>query len=287
MSFPNFKNKYGQKPVFTAKDYLKYLENTNRLPGFKPPEGIIFCYSRRFIEQVLRKHKIADAAGFGGRIYLLEESGRRIGVALSGIGAPAVITRMEEYIAFGVKKFISIGTAGSLQKDLDIGSLVICEEAIRDEGVSHHYLPPSKYAYASKDLTKKIINAVKSAGLKYTCGPNWTIDVPYMETKAEIKKYQREGVLTVDMEAASIFAAAQRRDVQAGAVFMVSDSLADLKWNPQFHSVKLNAGFETVFNSCVSALSVNTRQNADPFFPSKALRMGQSKLTAFMDGLGR
>ena len=36
---------------------------------------------------------------------------------------------------------------------------------------------------------------------KYFVGTSWTIDAPYRETVAEAKKYQKEGVTTVEMEA--------------------------------------------------------------------------------------
>ena len=91
---------------------------------------------------------------------------------------------MEELIAFGVKKFISIGTAGTLQKDITIGSLMVCEKAIRDEGTSHHYLKPSKYAYASKEMTSKIKKSLDKFKQKYFVGTSWTIDAPYREAIA-------------------------------------------------------------------------------------------------------
>ena len=67
-----------------------------------------------------------------------------------GLGSPMIATRMEELIQFGIKKFISIGEAGALQKDLKIGEIVVCNKAIRDEGVSYHYLKSSKYTVSPK-----------------------------------------------------------------------------------------------------------------------------------------
>lgn len=52
---------------------------------------------------------------------------------------------------------------------------------------------------------------------------------------AEVKKYWMEGVLTVEMEASAIFAVAKYRKVQAGAIFTISDYLAELEWKPKFH----------------------------------------------------
>ena len=40
--------------------------------------------------------------------------------------------------------------------------------------------------------------------------------------------------MTVEMEAAALFAVAQYRGVDMAAAFVISDSLAELVWNPQF-----------------------------------------------------
>ena len=60
------------------------------------------------------------------------------------------------------------------------------------------------------------------------------MDTPYRETIAEVRQYQQEGVMTVEMEAAALFAVAQYRGVDLAAAFVISDSLAELVWNPQF-----------------------------------------------------
>lgn len=68
-------------------------------------------------------------------------------------------------IAVGVNQFIGIGTAGGLQKDLPVGSIVVCERAVRDEGVSHHYVEPAKYAHTSIRLTQRLKDTLAVQGL--------------------------------------------------------------------------------------------------------------------------
>ncbi len=113
--------------------------------------------------------------------------------------------------------------------------MIVCEKAIRDEGTSHHYLPAGKYAHASQRMSKKIQAALKNLGQPYLLGTSWTIDTPYRETIAEIQQYQAEGVATVEMEAAALFAIAEYRKVEMGSMFSISDSLAGLKRDPKFH----------------------------------------------------
>ncbi len=131
----------------------------------------------------------------------------------------------------GTSAFVSVGTAGSLQRDLTIGDLVLCDAAIRDEGVSHHYLPPAKLATAEARMTAAVGAALGQAGVPFRAGTSWTIDTPYRETVAEARRYQAEGVACVEMEAAALFAVAEVRGLR---VSWPSPSRlpADLAWNP-------------------------------------------------------
>lgn len=216
---------------------------------------MIFCYQRSLTEFILKNHKTTKVDGFDGEMYLLDETKRKIAVLGNfGIGAPIAAILLEELIAFGVKRFISIGMAGTLQKYIKIGDIVVCERAIRDEGTSHHYLKPSKYVYASKEMINKIKNSLDKFKQKYIMGTSWTIDAPYRETVAEAKHYQKEGVATVEMEAAALFAVAQYRNVELGAIFTISDSLAELEWKPKFHSRKTKKGLEILYKVAVDVL---------------------------------
>jgi uridine phosphorylase len=161
---------------------------------------------------------------------------------------------MELLVALGVPEFIGVGTAGGLQKGCQIGDAVVCTEAIRDEGVSHHYLAPAKSARPSPELTDRLKQALARASIPFKEGPTWTIDTPYRETVAEARHYQQDGVQTVEMEAAAVLAVAEYRGVSAAAAFAISDSLADLVWDPQFASEELARSLERLYSAAVDAL---------------------------------
>jgi len=247
MGFPNLKNKHAEDSMLSPAEFKEYQKKLGRYPKLDPPAGVILCYQTRLLEYFLENHKTTSVAGFTGELYLLNETENRVAVAgRFGIGAPAAVLLFEELIAFGVNEFMSIGTAGTLQESIKVGDLVVCKRAIRDEGTSHHYLRHSKYAYASKDMTRRIISSLKKLGQKYSVGTSWTTDAPFRETVTEARQYQKEGVATVDMEASALFAVAQYRDVDIGAVFAISDSLAELEWKPEFHLKKTRKGLETL-----------------------------------------
>jgi uridine phosphorylase len=223
------------------------------------PDGVIFCFQNSLLGHIERHYEVEPVSLFAGKFYLLPGYDRRVAVSGGfGIGAPAVTTILENLIARGVGRFISVGTAGALAKGLQIGDVVVCERAIRDEGVSHHYLPPARYAHSSPNLTRQLDQALRQAGHAPTRGASWTIDTPYRETVEEARHYQAEGVLCVEMEAAALFAVAEHRGVEMASAFVMSDSLADLVWNPQFHAGETEESLNRLFAGAVAALLEDT-----------------------------
>ena len=97
----------------------------------------------------------------------------------------------EELIAAWVSEFLIIGTAGGLNPNMEIGDFVLCTKALRDEGVSHHYLASSRYVWPNRKLTARIGRIMKSEG-GFRRGPTWTIDAPYIETVEEVKRCSKE-----------------------------------------------------------------------------------------------
>lgn len=255
MGFPNLKNKHAEDSMYSPKEFMSYQKKMGKYPKFKAPYGVIFCYNQKLMDHILKNHELTEADCFAGKIFLLNETKGKIAiVGKFGIGAPVVAVLLEDLIALGIKRFISVGTAGTLQKDIKLGDIMVCEKAIRDEGVSHHYLKYSKYAHASKEMTEKIKKSLEKFNQKYFIGKSWTIDAPYRETVAEARQYQKEGVATAEMEAAALFAVAQYRKVKLGTILTISDSLAELEWKPNFYSNKTKKGLEILYKVALDAL---------------------------------
>jgi uridine phosphorylase len=173
-----------------------------------------------------------------------------------GIGGPAAAITLEEIIAAGVRRIVSIGGAGALHSGLTIGDLVVCDGAIRDEGVSHHYLPPDdRYVHPDAGLTARLFDAVTRRTDHVTIGRTWTIDALYRETREEVLHYRAEGVLTVEMEAASLAAVALHRGVAFATAFAVMDSLAGETWRPEgFGHPDALASLNILFDAAAAVL---------------------------------
>ena len=160
--------------------------------------------------------------------------GDPIAVARLPAGAPAAVIALEEAIARGVRSILVVGSAGSLQPDLPIGSTVVVTEAVLEERTSYHYLPSDVSLHAHPEIVGLLARFARDAGAEPVTGPAWTTDAPYRETIGSVKRHRAGGVKVVEMEASAIFALSQVRRVRAGLLVAVSDELFD-SWRPGFH----------------------------------------------------
>jgi len=201
------------------------------------PERVVMCFFHDVVDAICRDENrpvLYNLSSEIGRnpVYLLEtENGDRVAVMHPGVGAPLAAAFFEEAIALGGRKFIACGGAGVLDKDVGFGGIVVPDEAVRDEGTSYHYLPPSRTAAATPDAVNAIQHTLDQHDIPYQVGKTWTTDAIYRETRAKVDQRKAEGCLMVEMEAATFFAIAQFRDVQIGQLLYGGDDLTGEAWD--------------------------------------------------------
>ena len=236
MSFPNYAGKHREDALVTPEQASDYRRERTEGDPVDPPEAVVLCFSRGLMRYVTEAYDGETVGHYYGDLYVLDETDRRVGVLGNfGIGAPTTAMLLDELAADGVESFLSIGFAGSLDADIEMGEFVVCDRAIRDEGTSHHYVESATYAHASETLVAATERLLTDRDEPHRVGPSWTTDAIYRETVAEVERYAEEGVLTVEMEASAVFAVAACRGVEAGAMFVVSDYLGTDDWVPKFH----------------------------------------------------
>ena len=232
MSYPIFPDKYKLPAMLTAEHMIEFRRKHGGLGNLSAPDGVVLCLYKGMMKRFAWKYPSQHLNGFLGDVYLLKRTNGKVGVLGNfGIGAPALTSIAEEMMAWGTKRVVIMSLAGGLQTDLEPGSIVVCNRAIRDEGTSYHYLPPAKDVRASDAFVSSISNAFEQRGLSYSVGATWSTDAPYRETREEAEQFQSEGIKAVDMESAGLFAAAQIRGIEAASVFVIGDSLAGPRWS--------------------------------------------------------
>jgi uridine phosphorylase len=250
------------QPIFTAADLLAYRKAQGTISNVTPPEAAVLCFHSGALRRAVRKRRVKKLSGFFGETYLVREAAGKVAlVGNFGIGAPSAVVALEDLAAFGVKRFLATGIAGGLQNSLRCGDIVVCTQAIRDEGTSRHYLEPSKMVDASPDLSQLIQDALTSKGDPPQIGTTWTTDAPYRELRRDVLRYQKEGVKTVEMEAAALFAAGKSLGVHVGAAFVIGDTLFDLKWQMSGDEKKVLQGFAMLIDAAIWVLKEDPALN--------------------------
>ena len=80
-------------------------------------------------------------------------------------------------------------------------------------------------------------------------GTSWTTDAPYRELRRDVEAHQRDGVKTVEMEAAALFAVGQALKLSTGAAFAVADTLSGLRWRLGADLRAAHRGLEILFEA--------------------------------------
>lgn len=200
------------------------------------PEHCVIC----FFQDVLTGLVESGKASFVGEsksemgphpFYEIEVDGKRLAFFHPGVGAPLAAGLLEESIARGCRKFVACGGAGVLNKEIAVGHIVVPTAAVRDEGTSYHYLPPSRDVQPSPEAVAAIERVLEHHNVPYVAGKTWTTDAFYRETPDKVRMRRDEGCLTVEMEAAAFFAVARFRDVTFGQMLYSGDDVSGEDWD--------------------------------------------------------
>ncbi len=244
-------------PFISTADLLAWRWRQGRTPKDTPPQAVIIAHQQEPIGALLKHHRARKIEGFFGDLRMLTTSSQPIGVLHpAGPGAPVMAAVLEELIAFGVARFVAIGLAGGLQPDLFPGDIVVCDRALRDEGTSYHYLPPARTVEPHPALVQQIAAAFLARGISHSIGTTWTTDAVYRETRRAVDACRAEGVKTVEMEAAALFAVGERLKVPTAAIFVISDRLIDRTWQPVEDMRLLRHRASTIMEALVDMLSM-------------------------------
>jgi uridine phosphorylase len=203
---------------------------------FDLPARVVLCFFREEIGAFVDEHGGREIGQLGSEmgfhpVFEVSLDGRRIGVAQAGVGAPLAASWLDELIALGGRAFITAGGAGTLVPELAVGQVIVPTSAVRDEGTSYHYLPASREVAPTDDALAAIVATLEQRGVPHALGKTWTTDGVYRETRDKIRRRVAEGCLTVEMEAAALFAVARFRGVSFGQMLYAGDDVSGEAWD--------------------------------------------------------
>lgn len=204
--------------------------------GQRIPERAVLCFFAEVINDLLQNGLLEQIGELRSEIgpsplYRLRYDGPEMMIFHPGVGAPLAAGFLEEVIGLGARKFIACGGCGVLRQDIVAGHPVVLASAVRDEGTSYHYLPPSREAQAHPAAVAALEAVMRARQIPYLLGKSWTTDALYRETPARRQRRVDEGCEVVEMEAAAFFAVAQFRGAVFGQVVYGGDLVVPEGWD--------------------------------------------------------
>ena len=153
--------------------------------------------------------------------------GKRVSVMGTGMGMPSIAIYSYELIkVYGVKNLIRIGTSGSIQEYVGLREIVIAQGASTDSNFANQFgLDGHIAAISDFQLLQKAANEAETLGLKYHVGNMLSSDIFYHFDKENWKKWQKLGVLCIEMEAYALLLNAAYLGASALVIATISDSL--------------------------------------------------------------
>jgi uridine phosphorylase len=195
--------------AFTPENLLREARRQKGLAAGRVPDVCVLDPDGDLVRELVGSGRaVRDPAWacYHTDLQVLEEDGLRLGFIGGAVGASFAVLVAEELFASGCRLLLSVTSAGQVSPLGEPPYFVLIERALRDEGTSYHYLPPSRFSEADHDLAARAAAALERADMAIERGSSWTTDAPFRETAAAIAARRAEGMLAVEMEAAALYA---------------------------------------------------------------------------------
>lgn len=187
------------------------------LPG---SNGRAYEIAQHFDHLTVKKHPRGHDLYLGTLSY--QKKNIDVAAISSGMGCPSLEIILHELFQLGGKRFLRVGTAGSLQPNtVQLGHIINVHGSVRDEYTSTHYVPQEVPAIASLEFISAICEGAKKLALteqfhtgtvhckssfyarEFGEGPKANENKSYMNLLSEY------GVLATEMETATLFIQSQ------------------------------------------------------------------------------
>ena len=206
---------YDKPSVFVPEHLLREARRQKAIPPGRVPRICVLDPDGDIVRYVIAANQArlsSSWACYHTQLYQVEHAQSEFGIIGCAVGAPFAVLVAEELFASGCELLISVTSSGIIRSDAEPPFFILIERALRDEGTSYHYLPPSDYARIDDRLLSALEGVVAEAGVPVRRGSTWTTDAPFRETRDAIDYAASEGIVAVEMEAAALYAFARARE---------------------------------------------------------------------------
>lgn len=245
-------------PILEYDDCQTAVLMPNKKQLYSFPKKAVFPFLGTHIDDFAQENNCEKIGEFVSitkiySIYEFEYKGEKICLCQAPVGASAAVQFLDFLIGCGVEQIISAGSCGALTH-INENEFLIPTEALRCEGTSYHYLPPSRTVKVNEKTVFAIEKALKDNLIPFSYCKTWTTDGFFRETKEFVEYRKSEGFTVVEMECSALCACAEFRKVTFGQFLYTADTLADIEshddrnWGEKSIPIALKLCFDAVIS---------------------------------------
>ncbi len=229
-NYPLLANKdYSAASVLQPANLLREARRQKALPDMPVPSITVLDPDGdivRYLDSSCLGHRHPGWACYHTEMWTTDLHGLEIGVVGMAVGAPFAVLVAEQLTASGTELIISMTSAGQISPTASLPLFVLIERALRDEGTSAHYLPPTRWSHLNPQMLADLDNAFDHLTQTVLTGTSWTTDAPYRETTTAIAAAAAEHITCVEMEAAALYAYAQATKARVICIAHITNTMA-------------------------------------------------------------
>ncbi len=225
---PVLQHPLDEASVFTPENLMESVRQSRKVSAGRVPPLCFLEFDGDLTDWLVAQGMAKPYetwACFHTKMFSLELEGIECGIIPRTIGGPYAVLVAEQLAAAGSRLIVGLTSAGRVSPELPLPCLVVASSAVRDEGTSLHYLEPGRAVGCPVEVAATLASELAATGWAVRHGEVWTTDAPYRETQTQLERWAQEGVLAVEMQAASLYAFGQARGVAVAVVAMVSNAV--------------------------------------------------------------
>jgi uridine phosphorylase len=220
---------FADPSVFQPANLLREARRQKGLAPAGIPEICVLDPDGDILRVLRREQRAALSpawACYHTDLYEFEHGTERCGIIGCAVGASFAVLLAEQLFVSGCRFLISMTSAGQIVPQGAPPYFVVIDRALRDEGTSYHYLPPSEFAEADPALVAAAMAVLATTEPLVYRGAAWTTDAPFRETAVAIERCRARNILAVEMEAAALYAFARARNKPVLCLAHVTNQMA-------------------------------------------------------------
>ena len=163
---PLFDHIHTETLVFLPGNMLESARIQKNLSPLLVPAGCLLDFDGELVDYLLKNGRaelVSSWPCFHTRLYRWRVENKEFGIVGGTVGAPFAVLVAEELLALGCKALVTISSAGLIDDNFRTPSFLLIDRALRDEGTSHHYLPPGRFSFASLPLVDAVARRLNDA----------------------------------------------------------------------------------------------------------------------------